>query len=462
MSDATATSTGESNVSNQSTSPELPALVVLWSKQDPHRAGEVALIRECAVLGRGPGEANQTRVEFARHRPGAPAQPQPLNEPKISREQLVIDVTGLGLSVRSVGRCALFINDQAVTEGVLSAGDTLRLGGEVVLGCVRRSARPVALRHFKLDWAAEFGRPDRFGLIGESPAAWKLREALGFAAKSGQHVLILGPSGAGKELAASAVHHLSGRAGALVARNAATLPPGLVDAELFGNMRNYPNPGMSERLGLVGDADGGTLFLDEIGELSEELQAHLLRVLDAGEYQRLGETGARRVDLRLVAATNREPTSLKPDLLARFAVTVHVTGLEERREDVPLLAAWLLEQQAQLSPEVAGRFMRETPSGVVPNTSPRLLDQLFRRTYATHTRELKALLWSAMADAESDVVDAAPLAAPADRAATAPLPSPEAARKALADAGGNHTRAARALGLSSRYVLYRLLKKVDA
>lgn len=90
-----------------------------------------------------------------------------------------------------------------------------------------------------------------------------------------------------------------------MARNAATLPEGLLDAELFGNIKNYPNPGTPERAGLVGEADGSTLFLDEIGEISQVAQAHLLRVLDDGEYHRLGEAKARKSHLRLISATNR-------------------------------------------------------------------------------------------------------------------------------------------------------------
>src|SRR4029077_9274313 len=127
-------------------------------------------------------------------------------------------------------------------------------------------------------------------------------------------VVIAGQSGSGKELVAQAIHALSGRADRrLVSRSAATLPEALIDAELFGNAKNYPNPGMVERSGLIGEAHGSTLFLDELGELPHAAQAHLLRVLDGGEYQRLGEAQARVSDFRLVVATNRILSSLKPD-----------------------------------------------------------------------------------------------------------------------------------------------------
>ena len=127
----------------------------------------------------------------------------------------------------------------------------------------------------------------------------------------------------------------------------ATLPAGLIDAELFGNVANYPNAGMAERPGLIGEADGSTLFLDEIGELPDALQTHLLRVLDdGGEYQRLGDARRRHADLRLIAATNRPVRQLKHDLAARLRLRVHLPGLNERPEDVPLLARFLLQRAA--------------------------------------------------------------------------------------------------------------------
>ena len=160
-----------------------------------------------------------------------------------------------------------------------------------------------------------------------------------------EHVLVLGESGTGKELVAQAIHALGPRSGRrLVARSAATVPATLIDAELFGNAPSYPNAGMAERPGLVGEADGSTLFLDEIGELPVELQTHLLRLLDGGDYQRLGDARRRTADLRVVGATNRPTGQLKADLAARFPLRVHAPGLHERRDDVMLVARHVLRE----------------------------------------------------------------------------------------------------------------------
>jgi two-component system nitrogen regulation response regulator GlnG/two-component system response regulator HydG len=329
--------------------------------------------------------------------------------------------------------------------------------------------------------------------VGESPAAYRLRDLAAFHAKASTNVLLLGPSGSGKELAARAIHRLSRRADRpWVARNAATFPAGLIDAELFGNPRNYPNPGMAERPGLIGQADGGTLFLDEIGELPAELQAHLLRVLDGdGEYHRLGEAAPRRADLRLVAATNRDAQALKHDLLARLTLRLRLPGLEERREDIPLLARHLLKQAAARDPEVAARFVADKGAWAgEPRIDPALVDHLVRHHFAAHLRELETLLWQAMAGsrhyyvalteevlahwtpaprpAREDPRPADPPvgldeAPPPAQPGAPPEPTLDEIRAAIAAADGNLARAARALGLS-RYALYRVLRKhgIDA
>ena len=289
---------------------------------------------------------------------------------------------------------------------------------------------------------------------------WQMRERIAFAANAGKHVLLHGESGTGKELAARALHALSPRAGKpFVSRNAATLPSGLIDAELFGNAKNYPNAGMPERAGLVGQADGGTLFLDEIAEIPVEQQAHLLRVLDSdGEYQRLGEATTRRSDLVLVGATNRDVGALKHDVAARLTLRLELPPLDERREDIPLLVRHLLLLAAKKSPQIGERFLQTGDGGrLEPRVDPALVEQLIVRDYETHIRELDALLWRAMAGSPGDTVlltdDLRQEARGRDTEPTA------AELRAALKSAGSVQIAAKALGLKSRYALYRLMKK---
>jgi two-component system response regulator HydG len=273
-------------------------------------------------------------------------------------------------------------------------------------------------------------------------------------------VLLHGESGTGKELAARAVHTLSPRARApFIARNAATLPAGLIDAELFGNAKNYPNPGMNERGGLIGEADGGTLFLDEIAEIPVEQQAHLLRVLDGdGEYQRLGEAHSRRSDFILVGATNREVSALKHDLGARLTLRLELPPLAARREDIPLLVRHLLLLAAKKSPRIGERFVQESKGGRLDvRVDPALIEELLVRAYETHIRELDALLWRAMAGSPGDTVLLTPELRKESRGRETE-PTAEQIRAAIKGAG-NVQSAARALGLKSRYALYRLMKR---
>src|SRR5262249_54787239 len=163
---------------------------------------------------------------------------KPLRSARISRRQLELAPTADGgLSVANVGKCPLLVNGQHVTEAVVEAGDTLSLQNSAVLLVGRRAAMP-SLASYPARLAFPFGDADPHGTVGESPTMWALREALAFAAASPNHVLLHGPSGAGKELAARTIHQLSSRSsGSFVARNAATLPEGLVEAALFGDVK---------------------------------------------------------------------------------------------------------------------------------------------------------------------------------------------------------------------------------
>jgi two-component system nitrogen regulation response regulator GlnG/two-component system response regulator HydG len=227
----------------------------------------------------------------------------------------------------------------------------------------------------------------------------------------------------------------------------------------------------------VGQADGGFLFLDEIGELSAELQSHLLRVLDSGgEYQRLGESTSRRSDFCLLAATNRDPADLRADLVARLTVKVELPPLSERREDIPLLVRHLVLKAASESPDLAKRFTETTPQGVVnAKVDSKLVDALLRRNYVGNVRELEAVLWKAMGASDGDFV-AYHDTALANETQKAPgnterpdavtgrsrnrEPSEQEIRAALTRATGNVARASKELGLSSRYALYRRMVKL--
>jgi two-component system nitrogen regulation response regulator GlnG/two-component system response regulator HydG len=293
---------------------EVPHLVIAWSRDEPHRIGEAARIDGRCVLGRGlpPPDDPTPRAAFYEQRPGGAVRAPPLEGSRISRRQIELTpLTDGGLAVHSVGRCPLILRDEVVEQGVVRPGETITLQKTLVLLVVRRPLVFRPLRSYPDPPPFPFGAADPHGIVGESPAAWALRDALAFAAKASSHVLLLGASGAGKELAARALHALSARrAGPFVARNASTFPEGLIDAELFGTAKGYPNAGSIERRGLIAEADGGALFLDEISELPTALQVHLLRVLDkGGEYHRLGETRARRASFRLIAAP--APTSLQ-------------------------------------------------------------------------------------------------------------------------------------------------------
>jgi DNA-binding NtrC family response regulator len=463
-------------------SKEAPVLVLAWSLEEPARVGEVAhagALGQPFVLGRG-DDGGADRIRFFRQRPQEKIEAPPLEGKALSRRQLILKRFAGGLEVENIGRCSLLVNGVPTEKAAVTPGDVLWLRGQLVLFCAARQGTLPAARYFPQSAWGPFGEPDATGILGESPATWRLRDQLAFAAKSGTHVLLRGDSGTGKELAARAIHRLSERSSKpLVCRNAATFPPGLIDAELFGNARNYPNPGTPERAGLIGQAHGGTLFLDEIGELPEDMQAHLLRVLDeGGEYQRLGEATPRRSDLRLVGATNRAPSSLKHDLLARLAGRIELAPIDRRREDIPLLVRHLVLRAAEKSPEIAGRFVVATQAGrTAVRVDGALVDGLLRKRFETNVRELDAVLWQAMAESPGDVVvrpatlDDSPsehsaAAKVTARADSAPAPRPpgrepsgEQIRAMIVRERGNVRKAAAALGLPSRYALYRLMRK---
>ncbi|HEY2367540.1 MAG TPA: sigma 54-interacting transcriptional regulator [Polyangiaceae bacterium] len=446
-------------------SPEdLLALLIAGASTEPHRVGEIGIVPSGgATLGRGAGEGG-LRITFVRQRPGRNEATPPLGGAGLSRDQIRVVLRADRLEVELTGRAPLTHLDTDVERCVLRVGDAITLRGQLTLVCVRRPVVLPRLAHFPEDAMGAFGEVDRFGTLGESPSAWATRDRVAFAAQSNGHALFFGESGTGKELAARAVHGLSARrAKTFIARNAATLPRGLIDAELFGSAKNYPNAGMQERLGLVGEADGGTFFLDEIAELPSELQSHLLRVLDAdGEYQRLGDASPRRSNFVLLGATNREPDALKHDLLARFPVRVQLPALREHVDDLPLLVRHLMMRAAKKSPEIAERFLADVDGVIHPRVNHRLLCALLDYGYPSNVRELDSILWQAMAASPSDTLMGSPALFQSLRPTPEPTTELTAARirEELALHGNSMTQTARSLGLPSRYSLYRWMKKL--
>jgi PAS domain S-box-containing protein len=211
-------------------------------------------------------------------------------------------------------------------------------------------------------------------IIGDSPALQKVLAQIATVAPTDANVLVVGESGTGKELVARAVHDLSARKDrALVRVNCASVPKDLFESEFFGHVRGSFTGAIKDRAGRFELADGGTLFLDEIGEIPFDLQSKLLRVLQEGQFERLGDERTRSVKVRLIAATNRDLLAearagrFRLDLYYRLSVfPIEMPALRERLEDVPLLAAHFIQHSARRlgvdSPRLTTMHVRELQS----------------------------------------------------------------------------------------------------
>jgi sigma-54 dependent transcriptional regulator, flagellar regulatory protein len=214
------------------------------------------------------------------------------------------------------------------------------------------------------DPAALAARLDRL-ILGSTPVMRNMKRMVAMLAPATAPVLISGPSGAGKELVAQALHDLSGRAGGFVAINCAAIPADLLEGELFGTEKGAYTGADRARQGLIEQAQGGTLFLDEIGDMPPALQAKLLRVLETKTLRRLGGGAPVALDFRLVAATHRDLDALvaagtfRADLMFRLAVfPVCVPALADRLGDLPLLMTHLLDAQDQAAPQFDASALR--------------------------------------------------------------------------------------------------------
>ena len=233
-------------------------------------------------------------------------------------------------------------------------------GAETLIGAIRDVTETVLakerLEHEHAHLQEEIKVEHNFDeIIGQSAPMRSMLEAVTQVAETDATVLLLGETGTGKELTARALHSRSRREDrALIKVDCATLPSGLVESELFGHMKGAFTGAHESRPGRFELADGGTIFLDEIGELSADVQAKLLRVLQEGEIQRLGARDAKHVDVRVIAATNRdlkrevEEGRFRSDLYYRLNVfPIELPPLRSRREDIPLLTAYILSKCVQ-------------------------------------------------------------------------------------------------------------------
>ena len=240
-----------------------------------------------------------------------------------------------------------------------------------------------------------------FKIIGYSEAIRRVLAQAERVATTDSTVLLLGETGSGKELLARVIHHLSGRRERpLVKVNCAALPATLVESELFGRERGAYTGALTRQAGRFEVADGSTLFLDEVAELPLELQAKLLRVLEDGEFERLGSTRPIRVDVRVIAATNRdlakavEQGTFREDLYYRVNVfPITVPPLRERAEDIPHLV-WAFVQEL-------GESMGK-PIDTVPRAT---MDALRRYPWPGNVRELRNVIERAMIMSRSSTLE---------------------------------------------------------
>lgn len=305
-------------------------------------------------------------------------------------------------------------------------------------------------------------------LVAESPAMREVLDLVRRAARSRSTVLITGESGTGKEMIARSVHYHSDRVGQpFVAVNCKAFAEGVLESELFGHEKGAFTGADRNKPGLFERADGGTVFLDEIGEVNADFQGKLLRVLQERKFQRVGGTSERTVDVRVVAATNRDLRAevaagrFREDLYFRLAVIpVHLPPLRERREDVlPLahhfLAKWNTELSRQLSgwtPDVETYLLKYNWPGNV-----RELENTIERGVVLARGE-QMTLSDLLIDTEPDNGASAAENGSGDLQSFLDQAATERIRSVLKDVHGARLEAARRLGID-RTTLYRLMRK---
>ncbi|MGD8360460.1 MAG: sigma-54 dependent transcriptional regulator [Gemmatimonadota bacterium] len=343
-------------------------------------------------------------------------------------------------------------------------------GADEVLLTIRKAEERENLRKEVGRLRSEVRADRRFGeIVARSPAMIRALEVAGKVARHPSSVLISGASGTGKELVARLIHRESERAeGPFVPVNCGAIPDTLLESEFFGYVRGAFTGADRDRGGLFEAAHGGTLFLDEVGELPTNLQVKLLRALQEGEVRRLGGSESRRVDVRVIAATNRDLESFvqqgdfREDLYYRLAVVpIHLPPLSRRKEEIPDLVYHFLERH------------RDRLGVKVESVSPEAMEALLGYPWPGNIRELENLLERiavladgteiSAADLPEDILHPAPERSPLDFSdddLSVKRHSAELERvliqRALERTGGNKTQAADLLELSPRALRYKI------
>jgi DNA-binding NtrC family response regulator len=359
--------------------------------------------------------------------------------------------------------------DSAIEAMKLGAFDYLQKPFEVdeLLVVVRRAVSHAQLSHQHRYLLAE--REEEFshyGIVGRSRAMQEVIRTAELVAETKSTVLVTGETGTGKELVARAIHDRSAQRGRpLVKVNCAAIPDTLLESELFGHVRGAFTGATVNKKGRFALADGSSIFLDEIGTMSQVLQAKLLRVLQEREFEPLGSERTQKVDVRVIAATNRNLPQMAAegrfleDLYYRLnVIPISIPPLRERREDIPLLVEHFLQKHAQRAGRKAARFDASA------------IDALGRYDWPGNVRELENVVERAVVLSMAPAVVAPGLPGTAPGATASPsLPGHhlrtnldwterETVRLALEQAGGVKKDAAELMGISQRALSYYLAK----
>ncbi len=387
------------------------------------------------------------------------------------------DLTGIELltEIRKINENVVFILitaygsvEQAIKACQIGADDYLTkpFGKEQLIFAVEKALKIRRLEEENVQLKKELGEKFQFeNLVVRSAPMQEVMRMVMQVANSNASVLLLGESGTGKELIARAIHYNSPRKNKpLITVNCPSIPDHLLESELFGHVKGAFTGAVNDRRGKFEMADGGTIFLDEIGDLKPELQAKLLRVLQEKEFERVGENKPIKVDVRVIAATNRnleklvEENKFREDLYYRLSVVpIHIPPLRERREEIPHLIQFFLKKVApdreiRIHPEVMDYLQKyDWPGNVreLQNTVERMVilaskDELTIKDLPENIR------WQAQKNkvnilSEGEVLSLEEL-------------ERKAILQALQKTNGNQSRAAELLKIPRHVLLYKMKK----